>query len=59
MPMTFADLEAFYELLAESIDEAGEDKAPLFLAKLALLLAKEISDPEQARKAVRTALADL
>ena len=59
MRMEFADLEGFYELLAQSIDKTGEEKAPLFLAKLALLLAREVGDPDVTRAAIETALRDL
>lgn len=59
MQMEFSDLEGVYELLAESIDKAGEGKAPLFLAKLALLLAREVGDPMKARTAIEIALRDL
>lgn len=56
--MALHDLEAFYDLLAQSIDQAGPDKAPLFLAKLALQLANEIKDPAKLRGAVEIALLD-
>ena len=59
MQMEFTNLEGVYELLAESIDKAGEEKAPLFLAKLALLLAREVADPAKAREAIEAALIDL
>jgi len=59
MRMEFTDLEGFYEQLAQSIDKAGEEKAPLFLAKLALLLAREAGDPNLTRAAIETALSDL
>lgn len=52
--MTAADLEAIYEALAIHLDNAGEDKRELFLAKLALLLAMEV--PESAR--VHVCIAD-
>ncbi|MBI1366704.1 MAG: DUF2783 domain-containing protein [Alphaproteobacteria bacterium] len=57
--MRFDDLEGVYELLGESIDRAGEEKAALFLAKLALLLANELEDPQTVRTAIETALRDL
>jgi len=59
MQMNYADLEGVYEGLAESIDKAGEEKAPLFLAKLALLLAREIGDPQCVHGAIETALQDI
>lgn len=57
--MEFRDLETFYERLAEAIDRAGEAKAPLFLSKLALLLARQAENPEKALAAIETALKDL
>lgn len=53
------DLEEFYDLLAESIDRATPEKASLFLAKLALQLASEVTDPVRLRHAVEVALQDL
>jgi hypothetical protein len=38
------DLETAYEALAEKIDAFGGEKAELYLAKLALLLAKEVGE---------------
>ena len=37
--LTTAELERVYDLMAEGIDRAGADQAPLFLAKLAFALA--------------------
>ena len=53
------DPEGFYDLLAESIDRSTPQKAPLFLAKLALQLASELKDPVKLRGAVEVALPDL
>ena len=53
------DLEDFYDLLAESLDRATPEKAPLFLAKLALQLASEVKDAARLRQAVEAALLDL
>ena len=39
-----ADLEHLYDRLAEAIDAAGPERAPLMLAKLALLAAERIGD---------------
>lgn len=52
-------LEAVYDALAAAIDEAGADKAELFLVKLALLSANAIGDTERFLKQVQTALSDL
>lgn len=54
-----SDLETFYDELAEHIDRATPEKAPLFLAKLALLLANEVADPTRLRRALESALRDL
>lgn len=40
-------LEDVYAALAEGIDAAGPEKEAMFLSKVALLLANEISDPER------------
>lgn len=53
------DLEAFYDALAEHIDLATPQKAPLFLAKLALQLAGEVKDPDKLHSALQVALRDL
>jgi hypothetical protein len=55
----FDGLEAFYERLALAIDEAGEEKAAIFLSKLALILAREAGHPARALAAIETALKDL
>lgn len=43
--MTEKTLEDVYAALAEGIDGAGPEKVAMFLAKVALLLAKETGDP--------------
>ncbi len=53
------DLEAFYDQLAESIDHATPEKAALFLAKLALLLANDVGDPAKLKNALDAAMRDL
>lgn len=42
--MTENKIEIIYEAIANKIDDLGEDKAELFLAKLSLLLASKIED---------------
>ena len=42
--MTDNKLELVYEAIALKIDNLGEEKSELFLAKLSLLLANEIDD---------------
>ena len=59
MSMPFADLEAVYERLAAAIDQAGDDKSALFLAKLALVLADELGEREAVLAAIEACLADL
>ena len=59
MSMPFADLEAVYERLAAAIDQAGDDKSALFLAKLALVLADRLGDREAVLAAIEACLADL
>jgi len=54
--LEFAELEQVYDLLAEAIDEAGPEQEALFLAKLAMLLARQIPDVERIREAVAAAL---
>jgi hypothetical protein len=57
--LSTAEIEVAYDLIAESIDQAGEDKAQLFLAKLALALANLTGDLAAVRQAVDAALEDL
>lgn len=57
--LPLAELERFYDALAEHIDRATPDKAPLFLAKLALQLASEVQDPAALHRALEVALRDI
>ncbi|MEX2495195.1 MAG: hypothetical protein WD448_03845 [Woeseia sp.] len=57
--LSFEDLEKVYDLLAVAIDTAGPDKETLFLAKLCLILAREIGDLASVQKGIATAGADL
>lgn len=50
--MTHADLETIYEALAEKLDTVGEQNSHLYLAKLALLLAKEIGSAAPVLRAI-------
>ena len=52
-------LEKVYDSLATAIDRAGEDRAKLFLVKLALLNANIIGDSEVFSKQIEAALLDL
>ena len=51
-------LEALWERLAEAVTAAGP-QAPLFLAKLALLLGREVNDFPRVEALVAAALRDL
>jgi hypothetical protein len=53
--MNAAELEVVYEALAEMLDEIGQDKRDIFLAKLALLLTHEIGDAARARNCIEEA----
>lgn len=44
--MTPQDIERIYDAMALQIDAVGPEKTPLYLAKLALLLSKELQHPE-------------
>jgi hypothetical protein len=57
--LTVPDLETVYDSLAEAIDRAGEDKARLFLVKLALLNANVLGDPALFERHIEAALRDL
>jgi hypothetical protein len=57
--LPLADLETLYDQLALAVDQAGEARAPLLLAKLALLLANELGDGARCHALLQQALADL
>ncbi len=57
--LTNLQMEDVFDLIAEAIDAAGEDKRALFLAKLALALANMVGDPASVRQAVEASLRDL
>jgi hypothetical protein len=46
---TETELERKYDLLAEAVDRVPEDKVPLLLAKLALLLGERVDAAEFGR----------
>ena len=50
--MTEIKIEIVYEAIANKIDNLGEEKANLFLAKLSLLLANKIEDTSFVLKAI-------
>lgn len=47
--------EAAYTQLCEAITKAGTEQESLFLARLCLLLAEELSDPEAFARALAAA----
>lgn len=53
--LDFQGMEIVYELLANTIDEVGEDREALFLSKLCLMLAHEIPDISKIEAAVAVA----
>lgn len=57
--LTLPGLETVYDALALAIDEAGPDKAELFLVKLALLNAQALGDADRFRQQIAAALRDL
>ena len=57
--MTENKIEIIYEAIADKIDNLGEEKARLFLAKLSLLLANEIEDTSFVLKAIDDAALSL
>ena len=58
-PLTIGGLETVYDALATAIDQAGPEKAELFLVKLALLQANALGDEAQFQQQVDAALQDL
>jgi hypothetical protein len=57
--LSIEGLETVYDALATAIDQAGADKAQLFLVKLALLNAKALGDASLVQQQIATALQDL
>lgn len=57
--LPFDDLERAFDLIAEAIDDVGEEQEILFLSKLALALAHRIGDFNEIEAAVETARRDL
>lgn len=58
-PLSVPGLEAVYDQLAAAIDQAGPDKAELFLVKLALLNANALADADIFGMHIQSALRDL
>lgn len=57
--LTIPDLETVYDTLATAIDQAGQEKASLFLVKLALLNANALGHADVFQAHVQAALQDL
>lgn len=57
--LDIAGLETVYDALATAIDQAGQDKAELFLIKLALLNANALGDTGLFQQHLQAALNDL
>lgn len=57
--ISIPDLEVVYDCLATAIDEAGPEKASLFLVKLALLNANALGSADVFQTHVQAALCDL
>jgi hypothetical protein len=57
--LTIGGLETVYDTLATAIDQAGADKAQLFLVKLALLNANALGDETLFQQQITAALQDL
>jgi hypothetical protein len=57
--LSIDDLEAVYDTLANAIDQAGQEKASLFLVKLALLNANALASADVFQSHVQAALQDL
>ena len=53
------ELETVYDLLAQAIDQAGPDKAELFLVKLALLNGQALGRADTMQRHIQAALQDL
>lgn len=57
--LPIADLETVYDRLAQAIDQAGRDRAELFLVKLALLHARALGSADAFCRQIDAALQDL
>jgi hypothetical protein len=57
--LTSEELEKTYELIAESIDEAGIEHESLFLSKLCLTLAYQLGDMQKIEGSIRMAKSHL
>ena len=57
--LSISGLETVYDALANALDQAGTDKAQLFLVKLALLNANALADETLFQQLINAALLDL
>ena len=57
--MTAAEIETVYDAMASALDDIGEDRRNLFLAKLALLLSHDLGDVDLACRRISEAGQDL
>lgn len=54
-----ADLDEVYTRLCHAMTRLGEEQAPLFLARLALLALTRVGDADEARRLIDAAAKDL
>jgi len=59
MPLESTAQDRVYQRCANAISEAGLEREPLFLARLALLLFQEVGDEQRCLRAIEQALTDL
>ena len=57
--MKAAEIEIVYEALAKKIDAVGKDNSNIFLAKLVLLLAKDLKNLDKVLSKIDDASLDL
>ena len=57
--LTDQELDEVYTQACTTMTEVGEAKMPLFLARLALLLMKEVGDSRRIRSAIEAARIDV
>ena len=57
--LSITDLETVYDILANAIDQSGQEKVPLFLVKLALLNANALGHADIFKNHVQAALQDI
>lgn len=59
MPLESSAQDRIYQRCAHAITEAGPEREPLFLARLALLLFQELGDEARCLRAIEQALSEL